>query len=37
MVQKYPIVIQNAEGNYKSGSLQFKVLGINLEDLIERL
>ena len=24
---KYPIVIQNAEGNYKSGSLQFKVLG----------
>lgn len=28
---KYPIVIQNAEGNYKSGSLQFKVLGYKYE------
>ena len=29
---KYPIVIQNAEGNYKSGSLQFKVLGYQFEE-----
>ena len=28
---KYPIVIQNAEGNYKSGSLQFKVLGYKFD------
>lgn len=27
----YPTVIQNAEGNYKSGSLQFKVLGYQFE------
>ena len=27
----YPIVIQNAEGNYRSGSLQFKVLGYQYE------
>ena len=27
----YPIVIQNAQGNYKSGSLQFKVLGYQFE------
>lgn len=27
----YPIVIQNAEGNYRSGSLQFKVLGYQFE------
>lgn len=29
---KYPIVIQNAEGNYKSGSLQFKVLGYKFDE-----
>ena len=28
---EYPIVIQNAVGNYKSGSLQFKVLGYQFE------
>ena len=28
---KYPIVIQNANGNYRSGSLQFKVLGYQYE------
>ena len=28
---KYPIVIQNGEGNYTSGSLQFKVLGYQYE------
>lgn len=28
---KYPIVIQNGEGNYKSGSLQFKVLGYQFD------
>ena len=28
---KYPIVIQNAVGNYRSGSLQFKVLGYQFE------
>lgn len=28
---KYPTVIQNAQGNYKSGSLQFKVLGYQFE------
>lgn len=28
---KYPIVVQNAEGNYRSGSLQFKVLGYQYE------
>lgn len=28
---KYPIVIQNAVGNYKSGSLQFKVLGYQFD------
>ena len=27
----YPTVIQNAMGNYKSGSLQFKVLGYQFE------
>lgn len=27
----YPIVIQNGEGNYRSGSLQFKVLGYQFE------
>ena len=27
----YPIVIQNAKGNYRSGSLQFKVLGYQYE------
>ena len=27
----YPIVIQNANGNYRSGSLQFKVLGYQYE------
>lgn len=29
---KYPIVIQNAVGNYKSGSLQFKVLGYKYDE-----
>ena len=29
---KYPIVVQNAEGNYRSGSLQFKVLGYQYEE-----
>ena len=29
---KYPIVIQNGEGNYKSGSLQFKILGYQFEE-----
>lgn len=29
---KYPIVIQNGEGNYRSGSLQFKVLGYQFEE-----
>ena len=28
---KYPIVVQNGEGNYRSGSLQFKVLGYQYE------
>ena len=28
---KYPIVIQNANGNYRSGNLQFKVLGYQFE------
>lgn len=28
----YPIVVQNGEGNYKSGSLQFKVLGYQFEE-----
>lgn len=28
---KYPIVIQNGEGNYRSGSLQFKILGYQYE------
>ena len=28
---QYPIVIQNANGNYRSGSLQFKVLGYQYE------
>lgn len=28
---KYPIVIQNGKGNYRSGSLQFKVLGYRYE------
>ena len=28
---EYPIVIQNANGNYRSGSLQFKVLGYQYE------
>lgn len=28
---QYPIVIQNAKGNYRSGSLQFKVLGYQYE------
>ena len=28
---QYPIVIQNANGNYRSGSLQFKVLGYQFE------
>ena len=28
---KYPIVIQNAKGNYRSGSLQFTVLGYQYE------
>ena len=28
---QYPIVIQNAKGNYRSGSLQFKVLGYQFE------
>ena len=28
---KYPIVVQNGEGNYTSGSLQFKVLGYQYE------
>ena len=28
---KYPIVVQNGEGNYRSGSLQFKVLGYQFE------
>ena len=27
----YPIVVQNGEGNYRSGSLQFKVLGYQYE------
>ena len=27
----YPIVIQNGEGNYRSGSIQFKVLGYRYE------
>jgi hypothetical protein len=27
----YPIVVQNGEGNYKSGSVQFKVLGYQYE------
>lgn len=27
----YPIVVQNANGNYRSGSLQFKVLGYRYE------
>ena len=27
----YPIVVQNGEGNYRSGSLQFKVLGYQFE------
>lgn len=29
---KYPIIIQNGEGNYKSGSLQFKILGYQFEE-----
>jgi len=29
---KYPIVVQNGEGNYRSGSLQFKVLGYQFEE-----
>ena len=29
--KKYPMVIQNAEGNYRSGSLQFKVMGYQYE------
>ena len=29
---KYPIVVQNGEGNYVSGSLQFKVLGYQYEE-----
>ena len=33
---KYPIVIQNGEGNYKSGSVQFKVLGYQY-DIDKRL
>lgn len=28
---KYPIVVQNGEGNYRSGSIQFKVLGYQYE------
>lgn len=28
----YPIVVQNGEGNYRSGSLQFKVLGYQFEE-----
>ena len=28
---QYPIVVQNAKGNYRSGSLQFKVLGYQYE------
>lgn len=28
---QYPIVIQNANGNYRSGSVQFKVLGYQFE------
>ena len=28
---KYPIVVQNAKGNYRSGSLQFKCLGYQYE------
>ena len=28
----YPIVVQNGEGNYRSGSLQFKVLGYQYEE-----
>ena len=28
----YPVVVQNAEGNYRSGSLQFKVLGYQFEE-----
>lgn len=28
---QYPIVIQNANGNYRSGSLQFKILGYQFE------
>ena len=27
----YPIIVQNGEGNYRSGSLQFKVLGYQFE------
>lgn len=27
----YPIIVQNGEGNYRSGSLQFKVLGYQYE------
>ena len=29
---KYPIVIQNGNGNYRSGSLQFKVLGYKFDN-----
>ena len=28
---QYPMIIQNAKGNYRSGSLQFKVLGYRYE------
>lgn len=28
---KYPVVVQNANGNYRSGSLQFKILGYQFE------
>lgn len=28
---KYPIIVQNGEGNYRSGSVQFKVLGYQYE------
>lgn len=28
---KYPIVVQNGKGNYRSGSLQFKILGYQYE------
>ena len=29
---RYPIVVQNGEGNYQSGSLQFKILGYQFEE-----